>query len=393
MSTSIRDINRARIISFIRRNPHTTRAELSRLTGLSKGTVSNHVCEMIGQGILYEVQEQAGQQRNMGLKLDREAGSAIGIELSSDGCRGVVTDVDIRPLKRVFHPLPSRAVEPVVDLIMSVAQDLIDGSDRPLLGLVVGVSGACDVSGQELLIAESLGWSGVPLAPMLQERLSCPVSLVNRPRAGVVGERWYGAGRGEDNLIYISVSSGIAAGIMIDGALLTGANNFAGEIGHTVVEYEEGQECVCGNHGCLETVASIPAIMRNIRSRLLEERARGRLALLSSQELLSFRDVVEAARNGDPTVLDEIRRACGYLGVTVANLIDIFNPRLVIIGGQLAEAGEIVTNAVRNTAQRRSFPLCFSDVQIVSSLLGLDSVGIGACALVVDQYLARVGTV
>jgi predicted NBD/HSP70 family sugar kinase len=138
---------------------------------------------------------------------------------------------------------------------------------------------------------------------------------------------------------------------------------------------------VCGNRGCLETIASVPAIIQAIK-------ARGRM--LEPLSVQDVEDVVSAARDGDAVVADEIKKAGRYIGVAVANLIDLFNPSRVIIGGQLAETGEIILNTIRETAQRRTFPLSFAGVQIVRNVLGADSVCIGACTLVVDQYVAEV---
>jgi glucokinase len=346
---------------------------------------------MIEAGVLYAIRDQEGQQRNVGLKLNREAGRTLGIELSSEGCRGVLTDVDVRPLKRIFKPSTSRGVDEMVEVIVSVARELLEGEERPLLGTVIGVPGICDVTGQNLLVAESLGWSSVPLAGMLSERLPCRVSLINRTKAATLGERWYGAGIDEDNLIYVSVSSGIAAGILVEGQLLSGADGMAGELGHTCVLIEGGRRCVCGSTGCLETVASVPAIWEAIQARVQEGETNAVAESVGRDGGDAYQKMLEAARNGDPLVLEEVRTACRYLGVAVANLINILSPRLVIIGGQLAEIGEMVVNTVRSEAQRRAFAFCFANVEIVGGSLGLDAVCMGACASVVDQYLARAG--
>jgi len=162
-----------------------------------------------------------------------------------------------------------------------------------------------------------------------------------------------------------------------------------GNVGHTTILID-GPECVCGNRGCLETVASMPAVIRSIQARLQGGEPSTLNRLLDETAQLTHYDVIAAARDGDAVMLDEIRKASRYVGIAVANLMNLFNPSLVIIGGQLAEAGEMVVNTVRNTAQRRAFPLSFTGVQIVRNALGADSVCIGACALVVDQYIAQI---
>jgi predicted NBD/HSP70 family sugar kinase len=380
LSTSIRAINRARIIALIRRNSGLTRVDVSRISGLSKGTVSNHITELLNEGLLYEDSEK--RQRKTGLFLNRKAGVAVGIELSPNECRGVVTDMGIKPLKRFRHPLNSTSVEETIETILLTIEALLSEVDEKCVGLVIGVPGPTDPPGQILAFSESLGWSDVPLAQKLEKRLPYRVTLINRARAGTLGEHWYGAGVDVEDLIYVTVSSGIAAGLLIGGQLYTGAYNNNGELGHTTI-IPDGKSCVCGNHGCLETVASMPAIISSIQSRLHN----GEPSILD-QRPLNYQDVIAAAREGDVVVLDEIKKAGRYLGIAVANLINLFNPQLVIVGGQLAEVGEGVVRTIQNTAQRKSFPVSFAGVKIVKSALGPDSVCIGASALAVDQYIA-----
>ena len=387
--TSIRAINRARIISLVRRNPGSTRVDLSRLSGLSKGTVSNHVAEMLDEGLLYEDRQWDEQQRGTGLWLNRDAGLAGGIELSSDEIRGVLTNVGINPLRNGQRRLRSTGVEETVEAIISVIEKLLSGVEGECLGLVIGVPGPTDARGQILVFSESLGWSDVPLAERVAERFPCRVTLINRARAGALGEHWHGAGIDVDDLIYVSISSGVGMGILIGGRLFTGAYNNSGELGHTTMLID-GSECVCGNYGCLETVASMPAIIQAIQARLQSGERCSLSGLLVENAQLTYHDVIAAARDGDSLVLDQVRKASQYVGIAVANVTALFNPSLVIIGGQLAEAGEVVLNTVRKVAQRRTFPMNFADVQISRNALGLDSTCIGACALVVDQYIQQV---
>jgi len=390
ISTSMRVINRARVIFLIRRQPGLTRADLSRLSGLSKATVSNHVGELLEAGLLYEDHGNGSHPRKAGLRLNRDAGIAVGIELSPEECRGVVTDTGIRPLRRAQRRLNSTGVEETTEVLLSMVQELLAGLDGQFLGLVVGVPGLTDARGETLMFSERLGWSDVPLARRLSDRGVCRVKVINRVRAAALGELWLGAGVDADDLVYVSVSSGIAAGILIDGQLFTGAYNNSGELGHTTL-LPDGPECVCGNQGCLEAVASLPAICKAIKLRLLDGEPSVLSPALAEAGSLTSADVIAAARDGDALALDEARKASRHLGIAVANLIDLFNPAMVVIGGQLAEIGEIVIGSIRNTAQRRAFPPSFAGVQIVRSALGPDSVCMGACALVVDEYVREIG--
>ncbi len=377
----MRAVNRAAVTATVRRTGRITRAALCEATGLSKGAISSLVAELIRDGVLYE--EGAGDgRRNRALRLNDAVGVALGIELGTLECRGIVTDIAIAPLRHALQPVASTSVEASIGLIASMARQLLAGEARPCLGLAVAVPGPTDAEGRIVVFSESLGWSDVPLAERLTEELGFPVRVINRPRAGSIGEHWYGAGRGVDDMVYVSVSDGIAAGVYIDGRLFSGAQGYGGEFGHTTMLID-GPSCVCGNRGCLETVASLPAIREAIRARM----RRGETTCLV--EPISYQGIIAAARDGDTLALEEVRSASEFVGIGVANLINLFNPSLVIIGGYLAEAGEVVLNAIRRTAQRRAFPLTYRSVQIRRNALSLDSACVGACAQVVNEYVGR----
>jgi len=380
-ASAMRAVNRAAVTATVRRKGSVTRAALCAETGLSKGAVSSLVAELIRDGVLCEDGAEGGR-RNRVLRLNDAVGVALGVEMGTLMCRGIATDIAITPLQHVVRPVTSTSVESTISLIASMARELLAGESRPCLGLTVAVPGPTDAEGHLVVFSESLGWSDVPLAGRLTDALGYPVRVINRPRAGAIGEHWYGAGRGVDNMIYVSVSDGIAAAIYIDGRLFAGAQGFGGEFGHTTMLID-GPPCVCGNRGCLETVASLPAIREAIRARM----RRGETTSLT--EPITYQAIIAAARDGDALALEEVRSASEFVGIGVANLIDIFNPSLVIVGGYLAEAGEVVLNAVRRTAQRRTFPLTYRSVQIQRNALSLDSACVGACAQVVNEYVAR----
>ena len=295
--TSIRTINRARIISLIRRNPGLTRSQLSLRSGLVKGTISSLTAELLAEGFLRE-EDPGGRVRNTRLWLNRDAGVAVGIELSPDECRGVLTDMEIRTLRHVQRPLSSTLVEETIEVLHSVTEELLHGVEKRHLGLAIAVPGPTDLGGQRVLYSESLGWYDVPLASRLQERWGFPVTVINRPKAGVLGERWYGAGAGVDNLIYVSISSGVAAGILLGGALVEGEHGHTGEIGHIAVQLD-GPTCACGNHGCLEMLASIPALMVALRQRLEQGEPSVLARTLQTRGAIGYQDLIGAARDGD----------------------------------------------------------------------------------------------
>jgi len=388
-STSVRSINRARIISLVRRYPSLMRVDLSRMSGLSKATVSSLVDELVSQGFLFEDNQSGARQRRAGIRLNRDAGVAVGFEVAPGEVSGLVTDMSMRILRRCSHPLPDGAVQTAIDGLAAMYAELVTDIALPCLGIVIAVPGPTDRTDQTLMFSPNLGWTEVPVGKVLTERLGQQVSVVNVPHAMTLGEYWYGAGIGAQDMVHVNIGSGIGAGFLIGGQLLSGAQGYGSEVGHMTI-LPDGPPCRCGNHGCLDRLASVPAIIEVARRQAEQAGISGRSWQSGdANDYSTYIRLIEAARDGDPITLDAIRLASSYVGIAVANLIDLFNPELVLIGGALAEVGELVIHTIRETAQRRSLPLSFKGVEIRRAELGADAACIGACALVIDRYMAE----
>lgn len=389
--TSIKEINYLRVLNLLRLHPGISRAEIVNQTGLSKATVSTIVSELMNEELVCEdgagVQLASAGRRPVRLKLNGQVRLAIGVELTGTECIAALTDLYSEPLRVVRYPMAESSVETSMDFIARAVNQLLEGHDASrLLGVQVGVPGPVDAARQRVLQAENIGWFDVPLGPMLTERIGKPVTVVKRQNAGAVGEYWHGIGKGRENLLYVSVSVGIGCGIIVQGELYEGSNGSAGEIGHTTV-VPDGYRCKCGNRGCLETLASSPAIAvrarekaREDRETLLVEWTKGAL------QSITTRMVIEAAGKGDSLAIEVIQEAAHYLGIAIANVINMFNPSLVIIGGDMLELGDMFLDPVREVVQRRSFSIPLAAVEVVPSSLGYRAVAIGAAALVIDQF-------
>lgn len=388
---SSKDINHLRILNLLRLYPGISRAEIVNRTGLSKATVSTIVSELIDEVLVYEdgagVQLASAGRRPVKLKLNGQMRLAIGVELTGSECIAVLTDLYGEPLRVLRYPMAESSVNTSIHVIVQAVNQLLEGYDSArLLGVEVGVPGPVDPTRQRVVQAENIGWFDVPLGPMLTERVGKPVTVVKRQNAGVVGEYWHGVGKGRANLMYVSVSVGIGCGILIQGELYAGSNGSAGEIGHITL-VPDGHRCKCGNFGCLETLASSPAIAvraiekaKEDRETLLVEWTRGALQSITS------RMVIEAACQGDPLAVAVIQEAGYYLGIAIANVINLFNPSMVILGGEMLEPGTLFLDAVREAVQRRSFSIALAAVEVVPSSLGYRAAAIGAATLVIDRF-------
>jgi glucokinase len=278
------------------------------------------------------------------------------------------------------------AVAGTVDAVLAAA----GVSRRDVIGIGVGAPGPLNPDTGIVFEPPNLaGWRDVPFGALLAERLGIHAYLANDADAAALGEWRFGAGRGLDDLVYITVSTGIGGGIIIGGALLLGVSGTAGEIGHMTIDVN-GPRCVCGNTGCLEVLAAGPAIARAAQEAVrggtvstLLTHAGGRI------EAITARIVAEAAAAGDALAAQVFNRAATYVGVGVANVLNLLNPAMVIIGGGVSNAGALLLDPVRTTARQRAFARPARDARIVLSSLGDDVGAIGAATVVFHRAGSR----
>ncbi len=228
------------------------------------------------------------------------------------------------------------------------------------------------------------GWDRVPLRQHIAEALGMPALLENDANAAALGENRFGAGQGTAHMIYVTASTGIGGGLILDGTLYHGASGLAGEIGHQTI-LPQGPVCGCGNRGCLEAVASGTAIARRAR----ESVARGVPTLIAElsagdPDRISAKLVAKAASEGDEEADMIISQAMDYLGIGIANLVNLFNPELIVIGGGLTNLGERLFGPVRRAIDRNAFPSAAQAVHVVAAELGDDVGALGAAALAME---------
>jgi len=265
-----------------------------------------------------------------------------------------------------------------------MAQAGVDSSQVGAAG--VGAPGPLDIEAGVVVAPPNLpGWDRVPLKQLIEDGLGVTAFLENDANAAALGEHRFGAGRGTEHMIYITVSTGVGGGLILNGELYHGANGMAGEVGHIIVE-PEGPLCGCGNRGCLEALASGTAIARQARERVTRS-APTLIANLAGgdPERITARLVVEAADQGDREAQEILAEAMNYLGIGMANLVNLFNPQLIIIGGGLTNVGERLFRPVRRAIDQYTFPPATQAVRVVPAALG-DNVGVlGAAAVALAQ--------
>lgn len=252
-----------------------------------------------------------------------------------------------------------------------------------LVGVGVAVPGPVDFARGIVLEAPNLpGWGDVPLAEILSDRLGPPAYLENDANAAAVGEHRFGAGRGVRQMIYLTISTGIGGGLILDGRLYRGVDGTAGELGHTVVD-ERGPLHNCGMRGCLEVMASGTAIARMGREAAADGRP-GALRRAAEAGPLTAQDVGEAAAAGDPAAREILARAAHFLAIGLANYINVFNPELFVIGGGAARLWDELVDPAFDEARQMAFERPSATARLLPAALGGDSGALGVAALALE---------
>jgi predicted NBD/HSP70 family sugar kinase len=361
-----------------------SRSELSRRTGMSRTTVAGLVGELVDAGVLVEHQDGAGASPRGGrparlLSFSRSAGVAIGIDFGKRHLRVAAADLSHAILAEEVRPAnaedPAAAgLEAAVAVVEEVMRKAgVTPSD--LVGVGMGLPGPIDTRSGRVGSSSILpGWVGVRAAEELGERLGVPASVDNDANLGALAELHWGAASERRNVVYLKVSTGIGAGLVLDGRLFRGAGGMAGEIGHTIVD-EQGPVCRCGKRGCLETLAGASALVE-----LLEPRI-GRM--------IATRELLEMATAGDSGARRVIADAGRHIGGAVATLCDLFNPELIVVGGELSRAGDVLLDPMREQVHRNAIPATARDVELVTGVLGPRAELLGALALVLAYSPSR----
>ncbi len=318
-------------------------------------------------------------------------GKMLGVDLGGTNVRAVLASGGGKFLTQTSLPTEANlGPDKVIENILLVVGTVLENSDSSdVVGLGIGAPGPLNPRTGVVYSPPNLpGWDNVPLQSILEDKLGLPVFLGNDANLAALGEYRFGAGKDYRNLVYVTVSTGIGGGIIDDGRLLDGARGAAGEIGHMTIE-ASGPLCNCGNRGCLEVFASGTAIRR----RAIERLQRGVLSRLSewaggNLENLTAELVALAARHGDVLALELLRETGTYLGVGITNVLHLFNPEIVLIGGGVSRCGDLIFKPLIEEVNRRAMPAYRKGVPIIPTGLG-DDIGLyGAVALVLQNYEA-----
>jgi predicted NBD/HSP70 family sugar kinase len=389
-----RQMNRLRIIEALYRHPLSSRGDLARHTQLSRATVSTLVEELARAGL---VEERAGSgaassgaEGGVGrppvlLSLVSGAAFAVGLDFGHEHIRVALCDLSGEPVVDDYSPAevdhaPIESLDLAQRLVHEALSSASIAPDR-LLGVGMGLAAPINKASGNLEADGILpGWRGIRPAAEMEARLGMPVALDNDANVGALGEKAFGAARGVDDLVYIRLSAGIGAGLILEGQPYQGSVGVAGEVGHLLSD-PHGPICRCGNRGCLESVASPVAV-----AALLER---------SLRQPVTVPRLLELVAQGDRGARRAVAEAGEAVGRAVSMLVNVLNPELVVVGGDLAQAGDILLAPITTAIERHSVAPAAAAVRVTAGMLGPRAEVLGAAALILAKsprvLVARLG--
>lgn len=389
----VRKVNRSLILNTLRLHAPVSRAQVADITGLTRGTVSNIVTSLMEDGLVFEDQLQDSKigRPSILLGLRPDGGAVIGVEIGVDFISVLLTNFVAETLWEIrVKTSPSQTQTEVINQAESYIENALNIAKeqglRPL-GIGVGLPGLVNVRQGTLIMAPNLHWKNVPLRLMWNQRFQLPVYIENEANLSTLGEYYFGVARNTENFIYLSSDIGLGGGVMLDGRLFRGANGYGGEIGH-IQRDPQGEQCACGRVGCWETLVGPRAVIRRVKNELNAQQDAQLLEACGGDfNNLTFDMIVQCALGGDAICRQAMEEVAVNLGVGIADLVNIFNPQMVVIGGAFIQGKDILHSIIEKTILSNALQPSVENLRIRFSERTTEACVLGAVAVVLDDIL------
>jgi glucokinase-like ROK family protein len=389
----VRKMNRSLLLAIFRTQKTLSRARLAKETGLNPSTVSSIINELIRENFIREtdlIKSSAGRPGRL-LEINPNGGCALGIEINVDYIDVIVSDFSANILwhqKQVSTPEIGQ--EEIMFRTLKLSQEasnFIQENKRRLLGVGVGVPGLVDVSSGLLRIAPNLHWVNVRVREVLANLFDCPIFVENEANVAALGEYYFGAVQNVKDFIYLSAGIGLGSGIVIGGKLFRGMCGYAGEAGHMTLDVN-GELCGCGKKGCWETFVGPRAIVNRVQRSLVTSSKSVLIDMVKGDiKKIVIDDVIQAAQMGDPISIEALGQVAFYLGIGIANLVNLFDVEVIVLGGVLNKASSLILQDVERVVFQNTLAPGREQLKIIPSAHGTDACIMGAIALVLDDFV------
>jgi glucokinase-like ROK family protein len=388
----VRQINLSLVMNILRTQAPISRAALAQATGLNKATVSDLVFDLMERGFIREVgMKSSGTGRPATLlTLHPAAGFIVSCEIAVDFIEVLVTDFGPEVVWQVKERIsPEQGQQAILERTLALLFQAIErgqAAAASLFGVAIGVPGMVDSDSGTLLFAPNLGWNNVELLGFFEKAsFGAPVFVDNEANLAALGEHYFGAARGYDNVLYLSGNIGLGGGVVRDGHLCRGVSGVASEFGHMTMN-PDGELCNCGNRGCWETQVSQKALYRYVDEFI---GAGKKSTLEHTSGSYSVETIVDAARMGDEAAILALEKTGRHLGIGIASLLNALNPELVVLGGMLSLAADFLLPVVENEIQNRALRWNRESARVVKAAHGSDACVKGGIAVVYQSVLLQ----
>lgn len=377
-SSLIKKMNTRNILNIIRKKGPISRSEIAELTELTPATISNITGELIDNNLIVEGEsgDSSGGRKPIMLRIRCDYYRVVGIYLGSRKIKIIASDLmaNSKYKKEIRYTKERVTPEEVKEIISKEVKGIIDkykDKGKKVVGIGIGIHGLVDTEKGISVFAPNLYWKNVKIKEIFEKEFDIPVFVDNNTRTMGLGENWFGTGKNVSSFFCLNIEYGMGGSLFINDQAFRGASFGAGEIGHTTVDVN-GEECSCGNRGCLETVASVKALLKhafigyeqNKDSLIFQGKS------VSSVQDIDSNDIFEAAKLGDSFAVSLIREIGEKIGIGIANIINMFNPELVIINGEIISTGDILLTPIVETVKKKGFGSSVNAAEIVLSKLG-----------------------
>ena len=374
----LKAINRTSILNIIKTYGPIARADIAQRANLSPATVTGLTAELIRDGLVYEKQEGSsrGGRPPVLLALDSTAVYVVGIKLAEEHATLALTninaDIVAKDTIQLVERDPERTSDQLAEGVLNLLRAVQVNPGR-LLGIGVGLAGIIDSANGICRVSPHNGWREVPFAKLLEDRLDCLVYLDNNVNSLTLMEQLYGTGQHVRDFLVITVGRGVGMGMVIKGRVYRGAHGGGGELGHIVVD-PEGFLCNCGNRGCLETFVAEPWLLRR--------------AKLNGLDVSTPEELLAAAQAGHTVALEVLEKAGRLLGQAMANLVNLFNPELILISGEGVRMGDFLFGPMRQTMRLHIFKQLAEHLEVRIEPVSDDAWARGAACLVLNNIFS-----
>ncbi len=386
----LRLANTQTILRYLYLNGPTSRLDLSDHTNLSPGTITNVTSEMLHEGVLIEkgLEESYGGRPRTILDINPDYCYVVGVSIGETQIQMGLYNLKQQELANRREDVLTKAlsINQLINIIDSGYLKLLASSGVPenkIMGMGIGVPGIVSHNGKVNANLPMWGWKPAPLLEMIEKKIHLPVYIDNGAKLMALAESWFGAGRGVQNMIVVVLGTGIGAGIITKGTLYRGSTNSAGEWGHTKIALE-GRPCRCGGHGCLEAYIGAPGIIASWYEATAKPRPEEPV-----DQLKFLTELLKNYQDDEPCAIQVLNLTTKVLGIGIANLVNIFNPELIVIGGWVGlMIGNTILHDLKKIVKENSLPLSNRELQIRLCHFGADAVCVGAVCTILQEALS-----